>query len=76
MNDSEIAPRLSLVVAVRTRRQGVQNDIVHVGTDHVIVRSSRTGTPRTIPFGDIRQAAKVTQNGVIARTLSSILGLA
>jgi hypothetical protein len=76
MTDAEIASRLSLVAAVRTPRQAIWNDIVLVGKDHVVVRSSRTGIDRTIPFADIRQAGRVTRHGVIVYTLASILGLA
>ena len=74
MTNSEIAARLSLIAAVRTPRQAVWNDIVRVGTDHVVMRSARTGTDRTIPFADIREPAKVTRNGIIVYTLASILG--
>jgi hypothetical protein len=75
MTDNEMADRLRLVAAVVTPSQGVRNDVMEVGTDHVVVRSARTGQLRKIPFRDIRNAANVSTNGVIVGVLARVLGL-
>jgi len=75
MTDKEISDRLRLVAAVVTPSQGIRNDIIKVGTDHVLVRSARTGKIREIPYRDVRNAANVAANGVIVGVLARILGL-
>ena len=76
MSDADIARRLRLIVAVRTEKQGVQNDLVEVRDDSVVVRSERTNELREIPFRDLRRAGfDTTANGVIVRVLAAVLGL-
>jgi len=75
MTKHEMAQRLNLIRSVWTPVQKVQNDIVHVGTDTVTVRSARTSKDRVVTYKQIRNAANETQNGVVVRTLAEILGL-
>ncbi len=75
LTDEEIAYRLDLLVAVRTPKQRVRNDILEVRADCVRLKSERTGNPREIPFRDLRQADKASTHGVIVRVLARILGL-
>lgn len=75
MRNSEIQTRLGLVATVYTPKQGVPNEVVHVGADSVELRSHRTGRSRTVTYDQLRNAASETRNGVIVRTLATILGL-
>src|SRR6266545_2892315 len=68
--DEQIARRLRLIVTVRTEALSVPNEIIEVGDNSVTVRSERTGTPRTVPFRDLRNAESVTTHGQIVRTLA------
>jgi hypothetical protein len=75
ISDEEIAARLHLIAAVVTPTQGIRNDIIRVEADRVTVKSARTGKLREIPFRELRQADKVSSNGVIVRVLARVVGL-
>jgi hypothetical protein len=70
-----IRSRLLLVASVKTPGMGVINRIVRVGSDAVVVQSERTGTERTVTYGQLRDAPNQTRNGVIVRTLAQVVGL-
>ena len=77
MKDHVIARRLRLIHSVKTPKQGVVNEILVVHPDHVTIQSERSGRPRDVWFEQIRNASSptMTQNGVIIRTLATVLGI-
>jgi len=75
VSNAEIRRRLMPVVSVKTASMGVVNELIEVGSDFVSVRSERTGSIRTVTYGQLRDAANQTRNGVIVRTLAQVVGL-
>jgi hypothetical protein len=70
---NQIKTRLEPLAAIRTLDEQVLNDIVRVGDDSVVVRSSRTNNEREISYDHIRNYS--TMHGSIIDAFRRILGL-
>ena len=75
MTEQAVRTALLKLDHVRTRVQGIRNDILEVGAHAVTVRSERTGTRREITFAEILNWKSGKPNSSVKRAHAHAVGL-